>query len=148
MSGRTLLRDALGHFVPLYDAAFRARVRTDYETSNLLLREITEKYRISATTIQDWVQAEGWVMRQPHHGVDPNNLVSRMLGLLDKQIAELEIVMKNGTPEVAMLSKLVTTLDRVLALKERSAKVEKEPSRRVLTLRTKIADRLAELNRD
>jgi hypothetical protein len=46
-----------------------------------------------------------------------------------------------------MLSKLVRTLDRVLALKERSAKTDTRPSMRVVTLRTKIAERLAELNR-
>jgi hypothetical protein len=147
MSDRLAARNEYGQFVRRYDAAFRARVRHDYETSDLLLREITEKYEISATTIQDWVHAEGWVMRQPHHGVDPNNLVSRMLGLLDKQIAELEIVMKNGATEVAMLSKLVRTLDRVLALKERSAKADARPSMRVATLRSKVAERLAELNR-
>ena len=146
MSDRTLLRDALGHFVSPYDAEFKARVRADYETPDILLREITDNYRISASTLQQWVRAGGWEMRQPHR-VDPNNLVGRMLVLLDGQIADLEIVMKNGATEVAMLSKLVTTLDRVLALKERSAKTEKRPSMRVATLRGKIADRLAELNR-
>jgi len=146
MSDRTLLRDALGHFVSPYDAEFKARVRADYETPDILLREITDNYRISASTLQQWVRAGGWEMRQPHR-VDPNNLVGRMLVLLDGQIADLEIVMKNGATEVAMLSKLVTTLDRVLALKERSAKTEKRPSMRVATLRGKIAERLAELNR-
>ena len=146
MSDRTLLRDALGHFVSPYDAEFKARVRADYETPDILLREITDNYRISASTLQQWVRAGGWEMRQPHR-VDPNNLVGRMLVLLDGQIADLEIVMKNGATEVAMLSKLVTTLDRVLALKERSAKTEKRPSMRVATLRSKVAERLAELNR-
>jgi len=147
MSGRKLVRNALGHFVSPYDAEFRARVRVAYETPEIMTREITDTYEISASTLQQWVRAGGWTMRQPHR-VDPSDLVGRMMVLLDGQIADLEIVMKNGATEVAMLSKLVTTLDRVLALKERSAKVEKEPSRRVLTLRTKIADRLAELNRD
>jgi transposase-like protein len=146
MSDRTLLRDALGHFVSPYNAEFKARVRADYENPDVLLREITENQGISASTLQQWVRAGGWEMRQPHR-IDPNNLVGRMLVLLDGQIADLEIVMKNGATEVAMLSKLVTTLDRVLALKERSAQTQKRPSMRVATLRTKIADRLAELNR-
>ena len=85
-------------------------------------------------------------MRQPHR-IDPNDLVGRMLGLLDGQIADLETAMNTGATEVAMLAKLVTTLDRVIALRDRTVKAEAAPSRRVLTLRGKIADRLAELNR-
>jgi hypothetical protein len=139
-------RDELGHYTSPYDAAFRAAVRTDYEDCKLLLKEITLKHGISANTIQQWMRAECWTMRQPHR-VDPNDLVGRMLNLLDGQIADLETVMKNGATEVAMLSKLVTTLDRVLALKERSVKAQKQPSMRILTLRSKIADRLVELNR-
>jgi uncharacterized protein YjcR len=144
---RGLTRDQRGHFVSLYDAAFRALVRKDYEEPYLTLLEITQKHKISASTIQQWMRAECWEMRQPHR-IDPNDLVGRMLGLLDGQIADLEAVMQNGATEVAMLSKLVATLDRVLALKERSAKAPRQPSMRVLTLRSKIADRLIELNRD
>ncbi len=139
-------RGAFGHFVPLYDAAFRQRVRVDYEADTLLLREITQKYRISANTVQQWARAGDWKMRQPH-GIDPNDLLGRMLGLLDQQLADLETAMINGAPEIAMLSKLVVTLDRVIALKDRTTKTQAAPSRRILTLRNKIADRLAELNR-
>jgi hypothetical protein len=85
-------------------------------------------------------------MRLPRR-IDPNDLLGRMLNLLDVQIADLETVMKNGATEVAMLSRLVATLDRVLALKARSAMPDKKPSMRIATLRAKIADRLAELNR-
>lgn len=140
----TRARDAFGHFAPLYDAAFRQRVRADYEADTLLLREITQKYKIAANTVQQWARADDWKMRQPHR-IDPNDLVGRMLGLLDQQIADLETAMINGAPEVAMLSKLVTTLDRVIALRDRTAKVQAVPSRRILTLRSKIADRLARL---
>jgi transposase-like protein len=139
-------RDAMGHFVSPYDPQKRAEVRADYEAPVLTLQEICKKHGIAANTVQKWMRAEGWRMRQPHR-IDPNDLVGRMLELLDGQIADLEIAMMNGAAEVAMLSKLVTTLDRVIALKERTAKVQAAPSMRVLTLRTKIADRLIELNR-
>jgi hypothetical protein len=138
-------RGDYGHFAPVYDFEFRQRVRIDYEAPVLTLREISLKHRIAASTIQQWARAEGWTMRQPHR-VDPNNLVGRMLALLDGQIADLETAMMNGATEVAMLSKLVTTLDRVLALKELAAKIEAPPSKKVQTLRSKIAERLAELN--
>jgi hypothetical protein len=139
-------RGDFGYFAPVYDMDFRLRVRADYEAPLLTLREICLKYRIAASTIQQWARAEGWTMRQPHR-VDPNDLVGRMLALLDGQIAELETAMTNGATEVAMLSKLVTTLDRVLALKVHAERFESQPSKKVQTLRSKIADRLAELNR-
>lgn len=140
------LRGDYGHFAPFYDMDFRKRVRVDYEAPILTLRDICLKHGIAASTVQQWMRAEGWTMRQPHR-VDPHNLVGRLLNLLDGQIAELETAMTNGATEVAMLAKLVTTLDRVLALKEHTAKFEAQPSRKVQTLRAKIADRLAELNR-
>lgn len=142
----TLKRNAIGHFVSPYDASKRAAVREDYEAGVLTMKEILLNHGVAGSTIQQWARAECWTMRRPHR-VDPNDLVGRMLVLLDGQIADLETVMNNGATEVAMLSKLVVTLDRVLALKDRSAGAQKAPSMRVATLRAKIADRLAELNR-
>ncbi len=147
LGSKIVVRDALGHFASPYDAAFRARVRADYEGPDLLLREITQKHGIAANTVQHWMRAEGWTMRQPHR-VEPSDLVVRMLAVLDGQIADLEAVMSNGTTEVVMLHKLVTTLDRVLALKDKTARAQAPPSRRMITLRAKIAERLIELNRD
>lgn len=86
-------------------------------------------------------------MRQPHR-VDPHDLVGRMLALLDGQIAELEVAMTTGATEVAMLAKLVATLDKVLVLKERVARTEPpRSSKRVEELRAKIAERIVELNK-
>jgi hypothetical protein len=147
MGNKDLRRDNQGRFATLYDEAFKAQVRIDYETSGLILSEIANKHSISGSIIQRWAHAGRWQMRQPRR-IDPNDLVARMLSLLDEQMADLETVMTNGTTEVAMLSKLVNTLDRVLALKARSAKEDKQPSTRVATLHAKIAERLAELNRD
>lgn len=141
-----LPRNALGHFASPYDAAKRAAVRLDFEAPLLTLRDMSRKHSIAGSTIHQWARAGGWTMRQPHR-IDPNDLVGRMLGLLDGQIADLETAMNTGATEVAMLAKLVTTLDRVIALRDRTVKAEAAPSRRVLTLRGKIADRLAELNR-
>ncbi len=73
--------------------------------------------------------------------------MGRLLGLLSGQIAELEAVMKNGGTEVAMLAKLVTTLDRVLALKGRAMADKPRSSKRVEELRAKIAERIGELNK-
>lgn len=145
MSDKKWPRGAFGRFASLHDAAFRARVRADYEAPGLILSEIRQKHGVAGATIQQWARAEGWKMRQPRR-VDPNDLVARMLDLLDVQITDLETVMTNGSTEVGMLAKLVTTLDRVLALKARSAREDNKPSTRLAALRAKIAERLAELN--
>jgi hypothetical protein len=139
-------RGDYGHYAPVYDADFRDRVRVDYEAPVLTLRDISLKHGIAGSTIQQWMRAGGWNMRQPHR-VDPHDLVGRMLALLDGQIADLETVMKNGATEVAMLSKLVTTLDKVLLLKERIVRDKPRSSKRVEELRAKIAERIGELNR-
>lgn len=143
----TAHRGAYGHFQSPYSDEIRLAVRQDYEAFVMTLRDISQKHGIAASTIQQWGRAGGWMMRQPHR-IDPNDLLGRLLELLDGQIADLETVMKNGATEVAMLSKLVSTLDRVIALKDRTTKDEKPPSRRVIDLRARIADRLVELNRD
>lgn len=139
-------RGDYGHFAPVYDFDFRQRVRADYEAPLLTLREICLKHSIAASTVQQWARAEGWTMRQPHR-VDPDDLVGRVLNVLDRQIAELETAMTNGATEVAMLSKVVTTLDRVLALRERVAHDRPRSSKRVDELRAKIAERIGELTR-
>lgn len=141
-----LLRGAFGHFAPVYDDPFRQRVKVDYEAAELLLREIGKKHGIAVSTIQQWARAGGWKMRQPHR-IDPHDLVARMMELLDGQIAELETVMKNGATEVAMLARLVTTLDKVLLLKERIVRDTPRSSKRADELRAKIVERIVELNR-
>jgi hypothetical protein len=146
MSDRQQLRDRHGRFRSHYDAGLKVRVRIDYESSELILPEIAQKHDVTGAAIRYWAHAENWKMRLPRR-IDPNDLLGRMLNLLDVQIADLETVMKNGATEVVMLSRLVTTLDRVLALKARSATPDKKPSTRIATLRAKIANRLAELNR-
>ena len=82
MSDKKWPRDALGRFASLHDAAFRTRVRADYESSGLILSEIRQKHGVAGATIQQWARAGGWKMRQPRR-VDPNDLVARMLDLLD-----------------------------------------------------------------
>jgi hypothetical protein len=133
-----------GRFLPDHTAEKRAAVRTDYEMSSLTIDAICEKHAISHSTLHEWARNEGWVRRRPRT-IDPNDLLTRMLGLLDRQMTELEIGMNNGASQASMLSKLVTTLDKVLQLKERT--VEKpRSSKRVETLRAQIIERIRELN--
>jgi hypothetical protein len=139
-------RDASGRFASEHGAEVQARVRVDYELSPLTVEEISERHKVSETTIYEWARDGCWVRRRPRR-IDPTDLVSRMLGLLDRQMTELETAMNNGATEVAMLSKLVTTLDKVLLLKERIVRDKPRSSKRVDELRAKIAERIGELNR-
>jgi len=139
-------RDDRGRFLPAYRDQIIADVQADYEGDRLLLREIESKYDISGSTIDTWARQFGWRRRQTV-AVEPQDLIARLLALLSGQIADLETAMKNGATEAAMLSKLVTTLDRVLALKAKSTADKPRPSRRVEELRAKIAERIGELNR-
>lgn len=136
-----------GRFATVHTPEVHLAVRIDYEMSELTVPQISDKHGVAETTIYQWAQDECWVRRRPRK-VDPNDLVSRLLGLLDRQIADLERVVKNRGTEVTMLSKLVTTLDRVLALKERPVAEKPKPSKRVQELRAQIAERIGELNKD
>lgn len=121
-------------------------MRIDYEGDDLFIREIAEKYSTSGATVDRWARLGGWKRRLPR-ATDPDDLIGRILALLSEQIADLETVMENGAPEVAMLARLVTTLDRVIALKERTGANRPRSSRRVDELRAKIAERIGELSR-
>jgi hypothetical protein len=136
-----------GRFAPVHPWEVHIKVRADYEASSLTLREICDKHRVGASAMHQWARREGWTMRKPQR-IDPNDLVGRMLELLDGQIAELEATVTTGATEVAMLGKLVATLDRVLMLKVRSNATERpRSSKRVEALRAQIAERIGELNR-
>jgi hypothetical protein len=140
-------RDARGRFVRTHSPQKRAAVRSDYENTSIHVEQLSIDHDVPAQTIYSWISAENWVRRRPRV-IDTSDLLGRMLGLLERQTNELESAVNKGTSEVAVLAKLVTTLDKVLLLKERTARMQVLPSRRVLTLRGKIADRLIELNRD
>jgi transposase len=140
-------RDSRGRFAtPAHREQIREPMRVDYEGDDLLIREIADKYNTTGATVDRWARLGGWKRRQ-QRAIDPDDLIGRILALLSEQIADMETVMKNGAPEVAMLAKLVTTLDRVIALKERTGVNRPRSSRRVEELRAKIAERIGELSR-
>jgi hypothetical protein len=139
-------RDASGRFVAEHDPEFWLSVRFDYEHSPLTIERMSDKHMVAESTIQERARDELWERRRPRR-IDPNDLVMRMLDLLDRQIENMEEQVKKGTTEVAMLAKLVTTLDKVLLLKERSAAEEPAISTKEADeLRAKIAERIRELN--
>jgi hypothetical protein len=111
--------------------------------------EVAIKHRVSASTIHRLVVQYGWTPRAPHR-IDPNDLIMRMFAALDAQMRDLESTMTDtNTAQVGMLSKLVATLDRLIEIKEVEASRNRrrsKPSAKVAELRSRIAERIAELN--
>jgi hypothetical protein len=126
-------------------------VRSDYEGNDLPLLDVALKHGISLSAIQRMVVGNGWRPRAPHR-IDPNDLIVRMFAALDRQMRELEVtdMLTQGT-QAGVLAKLVSTLDKLIEIKDAEARKRKDgqrTSRQVQQLRAKIAERIAELNGD
>jgi hypothetical protein len=140
-------RDASGRYAPQHSVETRRSARHDYELTDMTIEAIADKHGVWASTINEWARDDCWVRRRPRR-IDPNDLLSRMLGLLDVQMTKMESAVNGGELEVAMLAKVVTTLDKVLLVKERTAAAEPpKSSKRADELRAMIAERIRELNR-
>jgi uncharacterized protein YjcR len=141
-------RDANGRFASEVWADPEA-VRVDYEAGLLTINEVAIKHAISASKLHRWVVQYGWTPRAPHR-IDPNDLIMRMFSALDAQMRDLETTMKDADGSHAgMLAKLVTTLDKLIEIKDaeaRKGRKRSQASKEVTELRAKIAERIAELN--
>jgi len=142
---RSRKRDAHGRFVA-DTAADIGVVHRDYDDLTLTTNEVCIRNAISASTLHRLVRQYHWTPRAPHR-IDPNDLVQRMLEMVEIQIADMETTMTQaGSAEATTLGKLVTTLDRLILIKNAQAKRPRTASKEVRDLRAKLADRIAELN--
>jgi hypothetical protein len=153
MNGLTNLprrRDAIGRFrgEPAPDPEL---VRPDYEANVLSLPDVALKHGTNLTAIHRMAVRLGWRPRSPHR-IDPADLINRMFAAIDTQMRELEVTqMKTQGAQAGVLAKLVSTLDKLIEIKDAEArrpKDQRRPSRQVVQLRAKIAERIAELNDD
>ena len=126
-------------------------VRTDYEANVLPLPDVALKHGISLSAIHRMVVGNGWRPRAPHR-IDPTDLITRMFAALDTQMRELEVMeMTTQGTQAGVLAKLVSTLDKLIEIKDAEGRKRKDgqrPSRQVNALRAKLAERIAELNGD
>ena len=145
---KTRRRDARGRFLG-EGRANREAVKIDYEANVLTTNEVAIKHSISASSLHRMVVQNGWTPRAPHR-IDPNDLVMRMFSALDTQLRDLETTTMDGNnSQAGMLARLVTTLDRLIEIKEverRKRRSDGQASKEVTELRAKIAERIAELN--
>lgn len=142
------LRGANGRFLRRGEIDHEA-IRPDYEGDTLTVVQVAIKHRVSASTIHRLVVQHGWTPRAPHR-IDPNDLIMRMFAALDAQMRDLESTMiDTNSAQVGMLNKLVATLDKLIEIKEVEASRNRrrgKPSAKVAELRSRIAERIAELN--
>lgn len=149
MTGRTARkRDALGRFAGQVAVNLEA-LHADYAARELTNQDVAIKHRISASTLHRYVVTLGWTPRAPHR-IDPNDLVMRMFTALEAQMQDLETTMTTaGGSHAAILSKLVSTLDKLIVIKDAEAQKRRSSTRSskvIEDLRSKIADRIAEFN--
>ncbi len=145
MGAKPRRRDAWGRFLPERRIDVAA-VRADYLGRTLSNEQIIEKHGISLSALHRLVVAEHWEPRAPRR-IDPNDLAMRMLGLLENQVLYLEDNMtKVGATEAAVLGKLAMTLDKLIEIRRAENRYPRRAAEEIEGLRSKIAERLAELN--
>ncbi len=123
-------------------------VREDYEGRVISVSDVAIKHGITLRTLQRLVREEGWRPRSPKT-YDRNDMIMRMFGLLESQIRKLEKTVSTESPtdQVALLSRMVNTLDRLIAIKDAETAKHRPPqrsSKAMVDLRVKIADRIAQ----
>lgn len=124
-------------------------LKDEYEGNIVPLAELHRKYEISGWRLRRYVARYRWRQRRPQR-IDRNDLLERLFRLIDVQIQQLEKSMKNAGPDpAAALTRLVNSLDKLIAMKDAETKKHSTPkraSKAMVELRTKIAARIAELN--
>jgi hypothetical protein len=89
-----------------------------------------------------------WRWRSPKP-INRHDIIERLFRLLDSQIEELETTMeKAGTAEVTALSRLVTSLGRLIEIKEtEDAKQKPRETRKMSDIKQRLIERIEQLKR-
>ncbi|HWA19999.1 MAG TPA: hypothetical protein VG757_13475 [Devosia sp.] len=131
------------------DPSVREAIRAEYEGREDTVVHIAEKYQISVRALYLMVRRYGWKYRAPRR-MDPNDMVSRLLRLIETQIIKLEFEMDDPKGnEDAVLTRLSGALDRLLETRAQIAPKRERSTRTsalARELRQKVADRIAALN--
>lgn len=123
------------------------QLRVDYEANVIPVRTLCALYRITYRALYDRAHLEGWKLRSPRR-VDRNDLIERMLRLIQQQTDDLEIAMIDHPSgnEAAVLNKLATTLDNLISLQAGEKRPKQQRTTKAMKeIRTKVAGRLKEL---
>jgi hypothetical protein len=117
-------------------------VRTEYEERLFVPSVICQRHGISATQLRYRRDVEGWLSMRART-VRPNELVARMLRILDKQLRTLEQAVDEPIEkQAAVLSAEVRTLDKLISIGASRPNVEPPTTRDMTDLRNKLAKRI------
>lgn len=123
-------------------------VRADYAQPQMRVAVILEKHGISQRQFYVQRQKLGWPLRNPRSGVGRDDLVSRLFGLLERQIARLERDMPESTDkEVAILGNLTRNLEKLVELdkKQKDQSADAQSRADIDHLRQRLSRRIGQL---
>jgi hypothetical protein len=124
-------------------------IRPHYEDGPQTVIQLTKEFQVSKYALRRAGIAFRWRLRSPRV-IDRGDVIERLFRLLDAQIFELENDMtKAGQGEVAVLGKLVGTLDKLIAIKdaESARRHPKRTTRQITDIKTKLIERIERLKR-
>lgn len=133
------------------DAVDLVQLKQDYEAGELPLSNIYVEYGIGSRALQSFVVSQGWRKRRPR-AVDRSGVIARLFHLLERKIAYLEKDMdEKNAAEAAELSRMVASLDKLIAIEDaelHKRSRSKAPSKAMVEIRARVAERLAQLGGD
>jgi hypothetical protein len=122
-------------------------VRAIYETDLSTLNALCHHYGISREALLARAARNRWDDQRRTN--DDLKLLDRLMWAIERLIdrmGQIELQDSDGSKEAAALGRLVTTLDKMIELRERKiAKPEVQPSAEMVELRKRIDRRLKEL---
>lgn len=123
-------------------------LEADYHNRAILRRDICANYRISASTLTTIVRKRGWRWRSPKP-INRHDIIDKLFRLLEAQIEKLEVTMgKTGTAEAGALARLVTSLGRLIDIKDaESARRNSSETRKMSDIKRRLIERIEQLKR-
>lgn len=124
-------------------------VRAAYAADEMTLNAICEEFGLTREALQERARRNRWDDMERPRTHDDVKLIERLMWSVERLIARLgtmDLDNTDGSKEAAALGRLVVTLDKMIALRERKIKApEAAPSREMVELRQRIGRRLEEL---
>ena len=123
------------------------RVRNEYEGRLFVPAMICKRHGISPAQLRYRREMEGWLSARARV-VRQEDLVARMLKVLDKQVRRLEMAKDEPfDKQASVLSTQVKTLDKLIELGAAQRNVEPASKLDIVDLRNKVIKRIEQFNR-
>ena len=123
------------------------RVRDEYEGRLFVPAMICKRHGISPAQLRYRREMEGWLSARARV-VRQDDLVARMLKVLDKQVRRLEMAKDEPfDKQASVLSTQVKTLDKLIELGAAQRNVEPASKLDIVDLRNKVMKRIEQFNR-